>query len=155
MKTYSAKPSEIERKWHLIDATDLVLGRAAVEAAVLLRGKRKTTYSPNLDCGDHVVVINAEKIHLTGNKFENKRYYRHTGHPGGIKETSPRKILEGKFPERVFIKAVERMISRNPLGREQLRKLHVYAGPEHPHAGQSPVTSDFGSKKRQNKKSEV
>lgn len=155
MKTYSAKPSEIEKKWFVVDATDLILGRAAAEVATILRGKHKPQYTPNIDCGDHVVVINAEKVHLTGNKYESKKYFWHTGFPGGIKERNPRKIIEGKFPERVFIKAVERMISRNPLGREQMRKLHVYAGSEHPHAGQKPEVLDIASQNRKNKKSEA
>lgn len=155
MKTYSAKPSEIERQWYIVDATDLILGRAAAEIATILRGKHKPSFTPSIDCGDHVVVINAEKIHLTGNKYEDKKYFWHTGHPGGIKERNPRKIIEGKFPERVFIKAVERMISRNPLGRAQMKKLHVYTGSEHPHAGQTPIELNLAERNRKNKKSEA
>jgi large subunit ribosomal protein L13 len=155
MTTYSAKPSEIERKWYVIDAQDLVLGRLASKIAMLIRGKHKPTYTPSIDCGDHVVVINAEKVHLTGKKYEDKNYFWHTGHPGGIKERNVRKIIEGQFPERVIGKAVERMVTRSPLGREQMLKLHIYTGSEHPHAGQKPVVLDFGTKNRKNKKSEV
>jgi large subunit ribosomal protein L13 len=123
---------------------------------MILRGKHKPLFSTNIDCGDHVVIINAEKVHLTGNKFEGKQYFRHTGHPGGIKETNPRKIIEGKHPERVVEKAVERMITRkSPLGREQMLKLHVYGGSEHPHAGQKPEVLNFGDESRKNKKSEA
>lgn len=155
MTTYSAKPSEIERIWYVIDAEDLVLGRLASKIAVLIRGKHKPTFTPSIDCGDHVIVINAEKVHFTGKKYEDKNYYWHTGYPGGIKERNVRKIVEGLFPERVIGKAVERMISRSPLGREQMLKLHIYTGSEHPHAGQKPVVLDFGSENRKNKKSEA
>lgn len=154
MQTYSAKLSEIERKWVIIDAQDLVLGRLASQAATLLRGKHKPTYSTNLDCGDNVIIINAEKVHLTGNKVEDKKYYWHTGYPGGIKERNVRKIFDGKFPERVVWKAIERMIPRTPLGRAQMTKLRVYAGAEHPHEPQKPEVFDFASKNRKNKKSE-
>lgn len=153
MKTYSAKPSEIEKKWFIIDATDLILGRLASEVSMLLRGKHKPTFSTNIDCGDNVIIINADKVHLTGNKLEGEKYFWHTGFPGGIKERTIRQVSEGKFPERVVIKAIQRMISRNPLGREQMQKLYVYNGAEHPHAGQKPVNIDFGSKNRKNKKS--
>lgn len=155
MTTYSAKPSEIERIWYVIDAEDLVLGRLASKIAVLIRGKHKPTFTPSIDCGDHVIIINAEKVHFTGKKYEDKNYYWHTGYPGGIKERNVRKIIEGLFPERVIGKAVERMISRSPLGREQMLKLHIYTGSEHPHAGQKPVVLDFGSENRKNKKSEA
>jgi large subunit ribosomal protein L13 len=155
MTTYSAKPFEIERKWYVIDATDLVLGRMASRAATILRGKHKPTFTPSMDCGDHIIIINADKVYLTGNKFDNKKYFWHTGHPGGIKERNVRETMEGKFPERVIGKAIERMISRNPLGREQMRKLHIYTGSEHPHAGQTPITLDFGSENRKNKKSKA
>jgi large subunit ribosomal protein L13 len=155
MTTYSAKPSEIKKIWYVIDATDVVLGRLASKVATILRGKHKPTFTTSLDCGDHVVIINADKVHVTGSKYQDKVYFRHTGHPGGIKETNARKILEGKFPERVIEKAVERMISRNPLGREQLRKLHIYSGNEHPHAGQTPQIIDFANENRKNKKSEA
>lgn len=138
MKTYSAKPSEIEKKWVLIDADGLVVGRVATLIANRLRGKHKPTYTPHMDDGDNVVVINAEKIVFTGNKTQDKVYYRHTGHPGGIKERRPFEILGGKFPERVLMKAVERMVPRGPLGRKQMTNLRIYAGPEHPHAAQNP-----------------
>ena len=155
MSTYSAKPSEIQKKWIPIDATDLVSGRLASEIAYILRGKHKPTFTAHMDCGDNVVVINADKIHLTGNKAalkDGKIYYRHTGYVGGIKETTAGKILAGKHPERVLAMAVRRMISRNPLGEQQYGNLYVYAGPEHPHAGQTPVAYDFGIKNRKNKK---
>src|SRR6218665_639349 len=149
--TRSIKPAEVEKKWHLIDADGLVLGRGAVIIATLLRGKHKPSYTPHVDCGDHVVVINADKIRLTGNKLKNKVYYKHTGYAGGIKETTPAKILDGRFPERVLEKAVERMIPRGPLGRDQLRALHLYAGSEHPHAGTQPEALDVASRNRKNK----
>ena len=151
MKTYSAKPSEINKKWYLIDAEDLVLGRMAVVIARMLRGKHKPMFTPNMDCGDNIVVINAEKVKLTGKKLTDKIYYKHTGHPGGIKETTPAKVLEGKFPERVLEKAVERMIPRGPLGRAQMRALHVFAGTEHPYDGQKPEKLDVASMNRKNK----
>lgn len=155
MKTYSAKPSEITQNWWLIDAQDLVLGRLASNVATLLRGKHKPMYTPHLDCGDHVVVINASKVYLSGNKTDQKRgkiYYRHTGFPGGIKERTAFAELRGDHPERVFIMAVQRMISRNILGRKQFGKLHVYAGAEHPHAAQNPQSFDFAAKNTKNKK---
>jgi len=145
MKTYSAKPSEIERKWCVIDAEGLVLGRLASIVALRLRGKHKTMYTPHLDCGDNIIIINAEKVQLTGNKRRDKTYYRHTGYPGGIKSRTAGQILDGDHPERVMIKAVERMISRNPLGRQQMRKLHVYVGGEHPHEAQQPEVLDVAS----------
>ncbi len=146
MKTYSAKPSDIERAWFVVDAEGAVLGRLASVVAMRLRGKHKPMFTPHMDCGDHVVVINAEKVKLTGrSKREKKIYYRHTGYPGGIKSRSAGQILDGKHPERVVIKAVERMISRNPLGRRQMRKLHVYAGPDHPHEAQKPEVLDLSA----------
>ncbi|MDH3231267.1 MAG: 50S ribosomal protein L13, partial [Alphaproteobacteria bacterium] len=123
MKTYTMKPAEVEKAWHVIDADGLVLGRMASIIANILRGKHKPGYTPHLDCGDHVIVINAEKIRLTGNKLTDKKYYWHTGHPGGIKERTADKILAGKHPERVVIKAVERMVPRGPLGRQQMKNL--------------------------------
>lgn len=153
MKTYTATPKDIEKKWFVIDATDLVLGRTATEIARILRGKHKPTFTPNMDCGDNVVVINAEKIHLTGKKLNDKQYFKHTGFPGGIKETSPRKILESKFPERVIELAVTRMLTReSPLARRQLRHLFIYAGDKHPHGPQSPVKLDLASKNSKNRK---
>jgi large subunit ribosomal protein L13 len=149
--TRSIKPAEVEKKWHLIDADGLVVGRLAVVIANHLRGKHKPSFTPHVDCGDHVVVINAEKVRFTGNKLQDKRYYKHTGHPGGIKETSPAKVLDGRFPERVLEKAVERMIPRGPLGRAQMRALHLYAGSEHPHGGTQPQPLDVASMNRKNK----
>jgi large subunit ribosomal protein L13 len=147
MKTYSAKPKEAEaaRKWILVDAEDVVLGRLAAEVATVLRGKHKPMFTPHIDTGDHVIVVNAEKVALTGNKRAAKRYYRHSGYPGGLKEKTAEQVLSGRFPERVIEKAVQRMVPRGPLGRDQLRKLHVYAGPEHPHQGQRPEPLDIAS----------
>jgi len=153
MNTYSAKLSEIERKWYLIDAEDLVLGRMAAVIATRLRGKHKTSFTPHMDCGDNIIVINAEKVKLTGNKRADKTYYWHTGYPGGIKSRTAGSILEGKHPERVVQKAVERMISRNPLGRQQMRKLHVYAGTDHPHEAQQPEVLDVAAMNSKNKRS--
>ncbi len=152
MKTISAKETDIDRKWHVIDADGVVLGRLAAVIASRLRGKHKPLFTPHVDCGDNIIVVNAEKVRLTGRKMQDKRYYHHTGHPGGIKETSPEKIFAGKFPERVVQKAVERMISRSPLGRQQLKKLHVYAGTEHPHAAQQPETLDVAGMNPKNKR---
>ncbi|SNB66270.1 LSU ribosomal protein L13P [Arboricoccus pini] len=145
MKTYSAKPGEIERGWFIIDAEGLVLGRLAAILANRLRGKHKPTFTPHMDCGDHIVVVNAEKVVLTGNKPKQKIYYRHTGHPGGLKETVADKILSGRFPERVIEAAVKRMVPAGPLGRDVLRKLHVYKGSEHPHQGQQPQSLDIAA----------
>ncbi|MCK0129716.1 50S ribosomal protein L13 [Erythrobacter sp. F6033] len=150
-QTQSAKPAEVEKKWHIIDADGLVVGRLAAIIANHLRGKHKPSYTPHVDCGDHIIVINADKVKFTSNKAEKKIYYKHTGHPGGIKETTPAKILEGRFPERVLKKAVERMIPRGPLGRDQMRALHLYNGTEHPHDGQNPQVLDVASMNRKNK----
>ncbi|QIG79608.1 50S ribosomal protein L13 [Stakelama tenebrarum] len=149
--TKSAKPAEVEKKWHLIDAEGLVVGRAAVIIANLLRGKHKTSFTPHVDCGDNVIVINADKVRFTGKKLTDKVYYKHTGYAGGIKETTPAKVLEGRFPERVLEKAVERMIPRGPLGRQQMRNLRIYAGSEHPHEGQNPEVLDVAAMSRKNK----
>ena len=145
MGTYSAKTAELKHDWLLIDAEGLVLGRLASYVANRLRGKHKAMFTPNMDTGDHVVIVNAEKVVLTGNKRTQKVYYRHTGHPGGIKGDRADKVLDGRFPERVIQKAVERMISRGPLGRDVMRKLHVYKGGEHPHQAQSPAKIDFAT----------
>ena len=153
MNTYTAKPSEIERKWYVVDAQGVVLGRLTAEIAKILRGKHKPMYSTNIDCGDYVVVINADKVKLTGKKLTDKKYFKHTGWIGGIKETTAGKILDGRFPERVIIKAVERMISRNPMGRQQMTKLKVYAGSEHPHTAQNPEVLDIASRNPKNKRS--
>jgi large subunit ribosomal protein L13 len=152
MKTYSAKPAEIEKKWVVVDADGVVLGRLASVIANRLRGKHKTIFTPHVDCGDNIIVINAEKVKLTGKKKQDKVYYRHTGYPGGIKERVAGKVLEGEFPERVIIKAVERMITRNPLGRQQMSNLRVYAGAEHPHAAQNPETLDVAAMNPKNKR---
>ncbi len=149
--TQSVKPADVEKKWHLIDADGLVLGRLAVIIANTLRGKHKPSFTPHVDCGDHVVVINADKVRLTGNKLKNKIYYKHTGYAGGIKQVTAGKVLEGRFPERVLEKAVERMIPRGPLGRAQMRALHLYAGAEHPHAGTQPQPFDVAVLNRKNK----
>jgi len=145
MKTYSAKPADVERKWYVIDAEGLVLGRLASQIALRLRGKHKPMYTPHIDCGDNIIVVNAEKVALSGNKRHDKIYYWHTGYPGGIKSRTADKILDGKHPERVVIKAVERMITRSPLGRQQMRKLHVYAGGDHPHGAQNPEVLDIAA----------
>ena len=150
MKTYSAKPSDIEKKWILIDAENLVVGRLAAIIANRLRGKHLPTFTPHMDCGDNVIVINADKVVFTGKKKSDKVYYRHTGYPGGIKETTPEKVLEGKFPERVVEMAVKRMLPRGPLARQQLGNLRVYAGTEHPHVAQSPETLDVASMNAKN-----
>ncbi len=150
--TTSAKPSTITKKWYLIDATDLVLGRVASQIAKILRGKHKTSYTPHMDCGDYVIVVNAEKIKLTGRKLDNKMYHRHTGYIGGIKSVSAGKLMES-HPERVLTKAVERMISRNKLGRTQMTNLRVYAGSEHPHTAQNPEVLDIAAMNPKNKRS--
>ena len=150
--TQSIKAGEIKRDWYLIDAENLVLGRLASQIAILLRGKHKPCYTPHMDCGDYVVVINAEKVALTGNKIQDKVYHHHTGYIGGIKTQGVAEVLE-KHPERVVMKAVERMISRNKLGRAQMTKLRVYAGAEHPHAAQNPIVLDIASKNKKNVRS--
>ncbi len=150
MKTYSARPADVTPAWVLIDAENLVLGRLAVFAANRLRGKHKATYTPHIDTGDHVVIVNAEKVSLTGNKRQQKTYQWHTGYPGGLKERTADKVLSGRHPQRVIEKAVERMIPKGPLGRRQLRKLHVYVGGEHPHQAQTPVALDLAALNRKN-----
>ncbi len=153
MTTYSAKASEIEKKWVVIDATGLVVGRLATIVAMRLRGKHKPTYTPHMDCGDNVIIVNAAKVLLTGQKLRKKVYYHHTGYIGGIKERTAGFILAGKFPERIIEKAVERMLPRGPLGRRQLGNLRVYKGAEHPHAAQTPVALDVGALNRKNVRS--
>ncbi|MEX0807681.1 MAG: 50S ribosomal protein L13 [Dongiaceae bacterium] len=150
MKTYSARPADINKKWVLIDAEDLVLGRLAAIVANRLRGKHKVTFTPHMDTGDHVVIINAAKVRVTGKKLEQKTFFWHTGFPGGIKERTMGKTLGGRFPERAIIKAVERMVPRGPLGRKQMSNLRVYAGPEHPHGPQNPEALDVASMNRKN-----
>ena len=151
-RTYVATPSTIEKNWFVVDAENVVLGRLASRIALRVRGKHKPTYTPNMDCGDHIIVINAEKVRLTGNKRSQKIYYRHTGYPGGIKSRTADKILDGRFPTRVVEKAVERMIPRGPLGRDAMRNLHVYAGPEHPHEAQKPEALDIAGMNVKNKR---
>ncbi|WP_173932153.1 50S ribosomal protein L13 [Chelativorans sp. Marseille-P2723] len=155
MKTFSQKPAEVTKKWILIDAEGLVVGRLATIVATRLRGKHKPTYTPHVDDGDNVIVVNADKVIFTGKKYQNKKYYWHTGHPGGIKERTAREILEGRFPERVVEKAVERMIPRGPLGRRQMKNLRVYAGPDHPHEAQQPEELDVAAMSRKNTKVKV
>src|SRR6202162_2757741 len=150
MNTYSAKPAEVEKKWVMIDAAGLVVGRLASIVAMRLRGKHKPTYTPHVDCGDNVIIINAAKAVLTGRKRERKIYYHHTGFIGGIKERTAKSILEGKFPQRVVEKAIERMLPRGPLGRQQLGNLRVYPGPNHPHAAQQPETLAVAAMNRKN-----
>jgi large subunit ribosomal protein L13 len=153
MNTYSAKPAEVEKKWVLIDGTGLVVGRLASLVALRLRGKHKPTYTPHVDCGDNVIVVNAEKVVLTGRKMQQKVYRHHTGYIGGVKERTAKFILESKFPQRIVEKAVERMLPRGPLGRRQLGNLRVYKGPEHPHAAQQPETVDIAAMNRKNTRS--
>ncbi len=152
LKTYVAKPKEITRKWWLVDAEGLVLGRAATIMANILRGKHKPTFTPNFDCGDFIVVINAEKVKLTGKKMANKTYYWHTGHPGGIKQKTAEKIIGDKFPERILENAVSRMMSRGPLQRDIMTKLRIYKGSEHPHQAQNPQKLDIAAMNRKNVK---
>jgi large subunit ribosomal protein L13 len=152
-KTYSAKAGEIEKKWVLIDAKGLVVGRLATLIALRLRGKHKATFTPHMDDGDNIVVVNAEKVVLTGRKREQKVYHHHTGFPGGIKERSAKFLLEGRFPERVLEKAVQRMLPRGPLGRQQLGNLRVYKGPDHPHQAQSPALLDVAALNAKNSRS--
>ena len=152
MKTYSMKTAEADKKWVVIDADGVVLGRMASVIANHLRGKHKPTYTPHIDCGDHIIVWNADKVHLTGKKREDKTYYRHTGYPGGIKSRTAEQILEGNHPERVVMKAVQRMFPGGPLGRKQLSNLRVYAGTEHPHIAQNPEVLDVASMNPKNKR---
>ena len=151
-QTSSSKPSEVAKKWILIDAEGVVLGRLASIVANRLRGKHKPTYTPHIDDGDNVIIINAAKVRLTGNKAENEKFYWHTGHPGGIKERTWGKILGSAHPERLLEKAVERMVPRGPLGRKQMKNLKVYAGAEHPHEAQQPETLDVAALNPKNKR---
>ena len=153
MKTYSAKQADMEENWLLIDAEGLVVGRLASLIAARLRGKHKPIFTPNTDCGDHIIVVNAEKVVFTGNKREDKTYYRHTGYPGGIKSREAHQILDGKHPERVLEKAVERMMPGGPLSRRQMKKLKVYAGADHPHKAQKPEEVDIAAMNSKNKRS--
>ncbi len=151
MQTFSAKPADVEKKWVVIDATGLVVGRLASIIALRLRGKHKPSFTPHVDDGDNVIVINAEKVVFTGRKRDQKIYYHHTGFIGGIKERSAKSIFEGRFPERIVEKAVERMLPRGPLGRKQLGNLRVYPGTDHPHEAQKPEALDVGALNRKNK----
>lgn len=151
-KTYSAKPGDVDRKWYLIDARGLVLGRLSAEIARILRGKHKPIFTPHIDCGDHVVVVNAAEVAVTGRKREQKTFYWHTGYPGGIKSRTMGETLSGKYPERAIYKAVERMLPKGPLGRAQMKKLRVYGGADHPHEAQQPETLDFAARNRKNKR---
>ena len=152
MSTFNLKPADVEKKWVVIDATDLVVGRLAALVAMRLRGKHLPSYTPHVDCGDNVIVINAEKVAFTGRKRQDKVYYWHTGYIGGIKERTARQILDGRFPERVIEKAVERMLPEGPLARKQLKNLRVYAGAEHPHTAQQPETLDVAKLSRKNQR---
>ena len=150
MKTYSAKPADIEKSWVLIDAEGLVVGRLATIIANRLRGKHKPSFTPHMDCGDNVIVVNADKVIFTGNKRRDKTYYWHTGYPGGIKQRTADQLLEGRFPERVLSKAVERMMPGGPLSRKQMSNLRIYAGAEHPHEAQQPAVLDVASLNKKN-----
>ena len=152
MQTFSQKPADVVKKWVLIDAEGVVLGRLASIVANRLRGKHKPTFTPHVDDGDNVIIINADKVKLTGRKYTDKKYYWHTGHPGGIKERTARQIIEGRFPERVVQKAVQRMLPEGPLARQQLRNLRVYAGSDHPHEAQSPEVLDVAAMNSKNKR---
>ncbi|HEX4409842.1 MAG TPA: 50S ribosomal protein L13 [Xanthobacteraceae bacterium] len=152
MKTFSAKPAEVDKKWVMIDAEGLVVGRLASLIALRLRGKHKPTFTPHVDTGDNVIVINAAKVVLTGRKVQQKMYYKHTGYIGGIKERSAKSILAGRFPERIVEKAVERMLPEGPLGRRLFANLRVYPTAEHPHEAQKPETVDIGAMNRKNKR---
>ncbi len=153
MATFSQKPAEVVKQWIVIDAQDIVLGRLAAFVATRLRGKHKASYTPHVDDGDNVIIINADKVALTGKKYKNKIYYWHTGYVGGIKQRTAAQILEGRFPNRVVEKAVERMIPRGPLGRRQMKNLRVYAGAEHPHIAQQPQIIDLAQLNSKNKRS--
>ena len=152
MKTYSAKPAEVDKKWMVVDADGVVVGRLAALIAARLRGKHKPSFTPHIDCGDNIIVVNAEKAVFTGNKRSDKTYYRHTGYPGGIKSITADKVLDGKYPERVIEMAVKRMMPGGPLSRAQLKNLKVYGGPDHPHEAQKPEALDVASMNGKNKR---
>ncbi len=153
MKTYSMKAAEVRKKWYLIDADGVVLGRMAVIIANILRGKHKPGYTPHMDCGDNVIVVNAEKVRLTGRKMSDKMYYWHTGYPGGIRQRTAAQILAGRTPEKIIRKAVQRMLPRGPLGRRQLSHLRICVGPNHPHEAQKPEVLDVAAMNPKNKRS--
>jgi large subunit ribosomal protein L13 len=142
VRTYSPKPGEVERKWYVIDATDIVLGRLASQTAILLRGKHKPQFAPHVDTGDFVIIVNAEKVHLSGNKREDKLAYRHSGYPGGLRSVKYGDLID-KDPRKALEKAVRGMLPHNSLGRDMLKKLKVYGGPNHPHAAQQPVAFEL------------
>ena len=155
MKTSTVNPKKIERQWYVVDATNLILGRMAVVIADYLRGKHKSIFTPNQDCGDYIVVINAEKIVLTGDKINQKMYYHHSGYPGGLKETNAKKIIESKNPEKIVKNAVSKMITRNVLGRSILKKLFIYSGNNNPHSAQKCKELDIASMCRKNVKNKA
>ena len=150
MTSFVAKPAEIQKKWVMIDGKGLVVGRLAALVALRLRGKHLPIFTPHVDCGDNVIVINAEKVVFTGRKRDQKLYYHHTGHIGGIKERTAKSIMDGRFPQRIVEKAVQRMLPHGPLGRRQFGNLRVYAGPDHPHAAQNPEPLDVAAMNRKN-----
>ena len=150
-KTTHVSKANAQKSWVIVDASVAPLGRVCSQIANILRGKHKPSYTPHVDCGDHVIIVNAGKVRFTGRKRDKKIYYRHTGYIGGIKEITAGKLLDGRFPERVIEKAIERMVPRGPLGRDQMRALHLYNGTEHPHDGQQPVALDVGAMNRKNK----
>ncbi|MDP4840533.1 MAG: 50S ribosomal protein L13 [Alphaproteobacteria bacterium] len=153
MKTFSLRKEDVNKEWFVVDAQDVVLGRLAAIIATRIRGKHKPTYTPHVDCGDHIIVINADKVRMTGKKTADKVYYRHTGYPGGIKSATAGEVLSGKFPERVLKKAVERMLPKGPLGRQVFTNLRVYTESEHPHAAQNPQVLDVAAMNDKNKRS--
>ncbi len=153
MKTFSLRKEDVNKEWFIVDAQDVVLGRLAAIIATRILGKHKPTYTPHIDCGDHIIVINADKVRMTGKKTADKVYYRHTGYPGGIKSATAGEVLSGKFPERVLKKAVERMLPKGPLGRQVFTNLRVYTGSEHPHAAQNPQVLDVATMNDKNKRS--
>ncbi len=153
MKTFSLRKEDVNKEWFIVDAQDVVLGRLAAIIATRIRGKHKPTYTPHVDCGDHIIVINADKVRMTGKKTSDKVYYRHTGYPGGIKSATAGEVLSGKFPERVLKKAVERMLPKGPLGRQVFTNLRVYTGSEHPHVAQNPQVLDVAAMNDKNKRS--
>ncbi len=153
MKTFSLRKEDVNKEWFVVDAQDVVLGRLAAIIATRIRGKHKPTYTPHIDCGDHIIVINADKVRMTGKKTADKVYYRHTGYPGGIKSATAGEVLSGKFPERVLKKAVERMLPKGPLGRQVFTNLRVYTGSEHPHVAQNPQVLDVAAMNDKNKRS--
>lgn len=150
MKTYVAKPADTGKKWIVIDGAGLVVGRLAALVATRLKGKHRPVYTPHIDCGDNVIIVNAEKVALTGRKYQDKLYHWHTGYPGGIKQRTVRQIMEGRFPERVVEKAIERMLSRGPLQRKLMQNLRIYKGGDHPHAAQNPEPLDVSKLNRKN-----